>query len=71
MSAFEITSDDVANIMQLSASNPKVEAAFDALDDEDFGRIEKDALKGEDLDDQTNIAYETLRDILDEKGLLG
>jgi hypothetical protein len=66
--AFEITSDDVANVLNLPCDDPRVEICFNSLDDEDFARIESDALCGDDMDEQTNYAYTSIREILSEKG---
>jgi hypothetical protein len=66
--AFEITPDDVANVLNLPCDDPRVAICFDSLDDGDFGRIENDALCGDDMDEQTNYAYTSIREILSDKG---
>lgn len=80
MLAFELSEDDVANVLQQNAAQVAnsggrtfaqlAEEIFDNWDAGDIGRIEAAALTGDDLDDQTDAAYAEIRVILVEQGIL-
>jgi hypothetical protein len=67
--AFEFTSEDAYNVLRrmghkkLGSEDPIVEEAFDALCAED-GCIEDAALYGDDLGEQTELAYLEMEKIL-------
>lgn len=78
--AFEITQEDVENVLRNhleNVVNPEgepLEAVAKALFDQsaiDFARVEKAALDSScDLDEQTQGAYDEIKDILVEIGAL-
>jgi hypothetical protein len=68
--AWETTIDDVELILQQSGSNANSMGVFNKLDKEDFERIKESALEGNDMDEQTFYAYNTLTNILEEKGII-
>lgn len=58
--AFEITPEDVVNVMRKHGKNiseAEAEVLFSALD---LGEIESAALYGDDLDEQTALAYDEI-----------
>jgi hypothetical protein len=75
--AWETTADDVYNVMrthnvvdETMNLRGRAEKEFDDLDEEDHSRIEEAALRGDDMDEQTNYAYDEIEDILAEKGII-
>jgi hypothetical protein len=71
--AFEITSEDVRSVMEING-RPVDEATaekllHDVIAPED-GRIEKAALYGNEMEEQTEYAYQELAKILREAGVL-
>lgn len=80
MLAFEISEDDVANVLRQNAVqvadaggrsfDQLAEKIFDDWDGGDIRRIEAAALSGDDLDEQTDAAYAEIRVILVEQGIL-
>lgn len=78
MFAFEVTEQDVENVLRINAikvanSGGKSfsHMAEDILPDLDTGRVADAALSGGDtLDEQTDAAYEEIRKILVEDGVL-
>ena len=71
--AFEITSDDVRNVMEANGhpvNESIAEKLFkDVITPED-GRIEKAALYGNEMEGQTEYAYQEIAQILREAGAL-
>lgn len=58
--AFEITVEDVINVLRKEnriAQLSRVEELYNELD---FGAIEKEALYGDDIDEQTEYAYDAI-----------
>jgi len=82
--AFEITIEDIESLLQhehymdgfhlstfYSLRGEKVfDEIFQDLNKEDFDRIEKSALYGDDMDSQTDYAYQEIIEILAEKEIL-
>lgn len=76
--AFGISEEDVANVLRHAAGSTclqpgesvenAAERILNCLDDEDLGRIERAALRGDDLDEQTESAYGEIRALLVERG---
>jgi len=71
--AFEITSEDVRSVMEING-RPVDEATaekllHDVIAPED-GRIEKAALYGNEMEEQTEYAYQEIAKILREAGVL-
>ena len=64
--AFEITVDDVQNVLRKLESISDSQAMFDTLTPDDHAAIEKAALYGDDIDTQTEYAYQELGKILKE-----
>jgi len=56
MYAFEVTPEDVQQVM--NCSEEEAEHYIDVLD---MGAVEKAALYGDDIDEQTNYAYDEIR----------
>ena len=71
--AFEITSEDVRNVMEANGrpvNESTAEKLFkDTITPED-GRIEKAALYGNEMEEQTEYAYQEIAQILREAGVL-
>lgn len=60
--AFEITTEDVLTVMQqlgIEGGEEKAEEFFNELD---TGAVEKAALYGDDMDEQTEYAYKEIRE---------
>lgn len=76
--AFQITEDDIENVLHaysLRVTNTHGKSfetmASELISEIDHGRVEKAALNsGTELDVQTNGAYEEIKDILVEIGVL-
>lgn len=79
--AFEVTQDDIENVLRQNShrvANSKgipfetlAEDLFDALTPEDLDRIAGAALDmGDDLEEQTDGAYEEIRLLLVQRGVL-
>ena len=82
--AFEITIEDIESLLHhehymdgfhLSAfhslrGGEVFDEIFQELNKEDFDRIEKSALYGDDMDSQTDYAYQEIIEILAEKEIL-
>jgi len=70
---FEITPDDVLVIFQnhsIDIDDQTIEDIFNEFIKPEMYAIEKVALYGNDLDEQTNIAYKEIVKILKENNLL-
>jgi len=71
--AFEITSEDVRNVMKLngySVDEAAAEKIFQDVIAPEDGRIEKAALYGNEMEEQTKYAYQEIAKILREAGVL-
>ena len=69
--AFQITRDDVANVLATAGQPQLQETAEEVLlTSDNADRIEKAALRADELDEQTGYAYEEMRDILEENRVL-
>ena len=69
--AFQITRDDVANVLATAGQPQLQETAEEVLlTSDNAARIEKAALRADELDEQTGYAYEEMRDILEENRVL-
>ena len=74
--AFEVTKEDIFNVLMnndlipvADYDNPLVDEALDIVRDEE-SRVEAAALMGDDIDEQTDYAYEEIYDILRESGFI-
>jgi len=67
--AFEVTHEDIANVLndkhKRHATESEIQDAYDSLD---MDKVEKAALYGDELDIQTQYAYEEIRKQLSESG---
>ncbi len=74
--AFETSADDVYALLQHSAPSISFQKAEELFDNHVLphagpgGRIERAALRGNDLDDQTEYAHEEISNILKEAGII-
>lgn len=71
--AFEITPDDIKNVFDKHFQKVDIKYAtnvFNTYIAPEIDRIEKAALCGDDLAEQTKFAYDTIADILRENGVL-
>lgn len=55
--AFEITQEDVENVLQQHGVAFTEQEAQELFDELDHGSVEQAALYGNDMDEQTNYAY--------------
>lgn len=67
--AWETTEDDVANVLRAHGIT-NVNAADFCDEQLDHDRVEDAALRGNDMDTQTNYAYQSIEEQLKEAGLL-
>ena len=58
--AFEVTVDDVINVFIRNQRPVSDSVAMDILDDLVLELVEEAALQGEDLDEQTELAYQEI-----------
>ena len=65
--AFEITEEDIQNVLTRNKAEGNPNAILDLLD---MAAIEKAALYGDDIDDQTEYAYQEIEKQLHENGVL-
>lgn len=65
--AFEITEEDIKNVLSRNKSGGDPQLILPYLD---MGAVEKAALYGDDIDDQTEYAYQEIERQLHEKGIL-
>jgi ribosomal protein L12E/L44/L45/RPP1/RPP2 len=68
--AWETTEDDVETVLKahgIQVSSTRLTRIHDELD---MGAIEAAALCGDDMDEQTNYAYQDMEDQLKEMGVL-
>ena len=69
--SFGVTIDDVATVLARNGHSKRSAEALDALlDNLDVDRIERDALYGDDIDQQTDYAYDSIEAQLKEQGVL-
>jgi len=71
--AFEITSEDVRNVMEANGrpvNESTAEKLFKDMIAPEDGRIEKAALHGNEMEEQTEYAYQEIAQILREAGVL-
>lgn len=68
--AFEITAEDVVAAAQSRGVELDLDTAEGLIPSLDASAIEKAALHGDDIDDQTRYAQEEIASQLDSKGLL-
>jgi hypothetical protein len=61
MYAFEVTIDDILNVYQERGTKVSVSLAQAVMDDLDFDLIEEAALLGDDIEEQTDFAYEEIK----------
>lgn len=60
--AFQITEDDIEIVlamMGVESTTDNIEAAFDEVD---YDRVEKDALRSTDFDEQVNFAHLSIKE---------
>lgn len=68
--AFAISEDDVAAVMSKHRANVTSDMIQDAYDALNHDRVEKSALYGNDLDSQTELAYQDIEEQLRELKLI-
>lgn len=69
--AFGITIDDVAAVLERNGQAKRSDKELDALlENLDVDRIERDALYGNDMEQQTDYAYDSIEEQLKEQGIL-
>lgn len=71
---FEVTVEDIQAVLAMEgrpASYGEAEAILAEHVGAAAGRVEKAALRGDDLDEQTGYAYEEIADVLREAGIIG
>jgi hypothetical protein len=61
MYAFEVTIDDILNVYQERGTKVSVSLAQAVMDDLNFDLIEEAALRGADIEEQTDFAYEEIK----------
>ncbi len=61
--AFQISVEDVALALGMKISDPEAQHFFDSLNQNHLDHIERVALFGKDLDEQTSFAYSAIRTI--------
>lgn len=64
--AFEITEDDVENVMSKHLKNVSQKMVENAFEEIDHGRVERSALYGNDMDEQTSFALQDIEHQLQE-----
>lgn len=69
--AFGVTIDDVAAVLARNGQAKRSDEELDELlDNLDVDRIERDALYGDDMDQQTDYAYASIEAQLKEQGVV-
>ena len=69
-SAWETTVDDVLNVLKEEGVSKTEEEAESILDDLDHDKIEKEALRGDNMDEQVDYAYLEIKEQLIEMGIV-
>jgi hypothetical protein len=68
--AWETTVDDVFNTLKSLGVKKTTEEVKAILDDLDTDKIEKEALRGDDMDEQLDYAYLEIKDQIIEMGIV-
>lgn len=68
--AWETTVDDVLNVLKEEGVSKTEEEAESILDDLDHDKIEKEALRGDNMDEQVDYAYLEIKEQLIEMGIV-